>query len=204
MAKNCTCGAPLPDDARFCHRCGKPQWEQDTIAFEPPAVPPVSAIPPVLPPGAGAPLTFNNPLALRTSLLVASITAVLEMAPFVILIAPLLGGFAAVALYQRRSGQILTTGAAAKLGWITAIINAVLFTMWETLNFALQGTAILDVLRENLKHQVMTPAQQQLINDPWFVGLIVVVGWIMLCSFTSLLFMAGGALGAKFSKQRAS
>jgi hypothetical protein len=36
------------------------------------------------------------------------------------------------------------------------------------------------------------------------VGLIVVVGWVMLCSFTSLLFMAGGALGAKFSKQRAS
>ena len=23
----CTCGAQLPPDARFCHKCGKPQYD---------------------------------------------------------------------------------------------------------------------------------------------------------------------------------
>jgi hypothetical protein len=207
MLKNCNCGATLPEDARFCHRCGKPQWAEDIAAFEPIAEARASAVPPPVPAGAGSPLTFSNPLALRTSLLVASITAVLEIIPFAILIAPLLGGFASVSLYQRRSGQSLTTGAAAKLGWITAIINAVLFTMWMILNFALQGTPLFDLLRESIKKQVATPAQQEalkMLSDPWVLGVAFVFGWLMLLVITSLMFMAGGALGAKFSKQRTS
>ena len=28
MPDFCTCGAELPPDARFCHRCGKPQREE--------------------------------------------------------------------------------------------------------------------------------------------------------------------------------
>ena len=31
MPEFCTCGAELPPDARFCHRCGKPQREETAL-----------------------------------------------------------------------------------------------------------------------------------------------------------------------------
>ena len=34
MPEFCTCGAELPPDSRFCHKCGKPQREE--IAVEEP------------------------------------------------------------------------------------------------------------------------------------------------------------------------
>jgi predicted amidophosphoribosyltransferase len=46
MPEFCTCGAELPPDARFCHRCGKPQREEiepETVAPIPPGTPAVVA-----------------------------------------------------------------------------------------------------------------------------------------------------------------
>ena len=30
----CNCGATLPQDARFCHKCGKPQYESDIVRLQ--------------------------------------------------------------------------------------------------------------------------------------------------------------------------
>ncbi len=37
MPDFCTCGAQLPPDALFCHKCGKPQREIAPVAAEAPA-----------------------------------------------------------------------------------------------------------------------------------------------------------------------
>ena len=35
----CTCGAQLPPDARFCHKCGKPQYDYPGVEEPEPAPP---------------------------------------------------------------------------------------------------------------------------------------------------------------------
>ncbi|HYL84477.1 MAG TPA: zinc ribbon domain-containing protein, partial [Candidatus Angelobacter sp.] len=74
MPDFCTCGAQLPPDARFCHKCGKPQYDYPGLAEEtaPPEPPPV-ALP------APAPITdigFHNRIAVRIGFL-AAVTAIL-------------------------------------------------------------------------------------------------------------------------------
>src|SRR5579872_904608 len=74
----CTCGATLPPDARFCHKCGKPQREEDVQVEEQPIIvaappPPVAAEPP--------PISFRNRLALRVGLM----TGALGLCLFVLL-----------------------------------------------------------------------------------------------------------------------
>ena len=88
MSDFCTCGAELPPDARFCHRCGKPQREEPIpeSAEPPPAANP--SIPPAAsvflhtaPPAGFAPpprVTFKNPTAVRIALIMGGITSLLS------------------------------------------------------------------------------------------------------------------------------
>ena len=59
MSEFCTCGAELPPDALFCHKCGKPQREISAHVEEEPAVsvPVEMAVPP---PVREAPLSAAN------------------------------------------------------------------------------------------------------------------------------------------------
>jgi hypothetical protein len=209
MPPVCSCGATLPEDARFCHRCGRPQRDEfPDVKIEPDRVsvataPPASSVVTSI----VQTVSFSNPLVLRTSLLVASITTMLEIIPYVGFIAPILGGFAAAALYQRRSGQVLTAGSGAKLGWITAILNALLFTIFISLDFAVAGPAMFDALRENVRQQASSPAQiqaLQMMNDPRFLAVMVLMIWVLLFVTSSLLYMAGGALAARMQRQKVS
>ena len=204
MPSSCSCGAPLPDDARFCHRCGKPQWEQDaafTSAPEPPRV--TATAPPPAPVSGLSHVTLGNPLVLRTSLLVATLTAMIEMIPFVSLIAPILGGFFTVSLYQRRSGVGGFVGDGAKLGWLTAVFNAILLTILISATISFSGFNM-DAVRDQMRHQAFSPEQLQMVNSPWFLAFIVLFGWLVLFAFSSLLHIAGGALGARFARQKTS
>lgn len=148
-------------------------------------------------------VAFGNPIALRTSLLVASFVTALEVIPLVQFIAPLLGGFGAVWLFQRRTGRTLRTPDAAKLAWMTALINALLLTIWMSLNFAVGGSAIFEAFREQLRRQATSPAQQQVLqmmNDPVFLAIFVLIAWVFLFVCSSLLYVAGGALGARLTR----
>src|ERR1044071_8323555 len=62
----CTCGARLPEDARFCHKCGKPQRDEPLMVEEARPPPPFPRdVPVVLAP----PIGFHNGPAVRIGLL---------------------------------------------------------------------------------------------------------------------------------------
>ncbi len=203
----CTCGTSLPDDARFCYRCGKPQREADQEFISRAEAVPIPVPPPLPPSSSPQSVSFSNPLALRTSLLVASITTLLEVLPLIQIIAPLLGGYISASLYQRRSGHGLSAGAGAKLGWLTAVLNAVFITIFMTVNFAMLGSALFDPLRENIRHQESNPMQGEvlrMLNDPHYLALIVLFIWLFFFGFSSVLSMLGGALGARMYRPKVS
>src|ERR1017187_8274933 len=112
MPEFCTCGAELPPDARFCHRCGKPQREEVVPeTLEPPPVPAVTIAGPATAAHAPPPprLNFHNATAVRVALLMASVASMLSALP--VWAAGLAGlvlwwltpGFLSVYVYRRRT-----------------------------------------------------------------------------------------------------
>jgi len=73
----CSCGARLPEDARFCHKCGQPQFEQDVVREEP-AIEPLPQIN-IAQMAAAIPqdVSFHNVLAVRIAFLMALVSSVL-------------------------------------------------------------------------------------------------------------------------------
>src|SRR5262249_61629136 len=71
----CTCGAKLPEDALFCHKCGKPQRDYLANVEREPAPPP--PLPP--PPPAPLPINFRNPVAVRVGLNAGSLASVMTL-----------------------------------------------------------------------------------------------------------------------------
>jgi len=202
MAEHCSCGAQLPPDALFCHKCGKPQ--RDLVAPEiennayPPAV--VAAVPPPPPPRPQpVPLNFHNRVAVRIALLAAvSATVLVVLLPLNWLGA----GFFAVFFYCKKTGFRLDVASGVRIGWITGLIAygfyAIVFTV-RLLPDALSGH-----LGKTIVEQMKTSA----IQDPSTVqqatkmvegnpGMVIVLLLGMLFVLVTCLSMAGGALGAK-------
>ena len=198
MPKICTCGTTLPDDARFCYRCGRPQFEE--------AVPEQSE--PVLPiekereaaPRIGV-VGFGDPLALRTALLVAGLTTLLQVTPLFI-VAPAIGGFLVVFLYMRRTGRLLTPRDGAKLGWMSAVLNLVPLTLVNALAVLLSKGAILTALREQIRAKYSDPAIQQMASSPVVIAIAFFLMWIFMFGFSSLLHVTSGALTARVMRRR--
>src|SRR5690349_13050214 len=97
--------------------CAKPQREEDIPAPEPISFQPI-AVPP--PPPAVIPVSFRNRIAVQIALMTASMAALLcwvFIFGFVIWLPA--AGFLAVYLYHRRTGQLLSTGGGARMGWLT-------------------------------------------------------------------------------------
>ncbi len=208
---NCTCGARLPEDARFCHKCGKPQYEDavEEAAEATLVVAPAPAdAPPIVPP-APPPISLRNPAAVRVGMLVSLVVALLLAMPMphffgaiwqiVVLLA---SGFFSVYLYHRRTGVYLSVQSGARMGWITGIfcflVMLVMFTvgiavvaggegMGQLFNEALASRGTPEVA-EQLKEVLQSPA-----------GVAALVFGMVAASFlmAALLAMAGGALGAK-------
>src|SRR4029077_16733513 len=142
----CTCGAVLPPDARFCHKCGKPQRDEPLFIqeeapiqrpIEPPGLPPLSQL--ELPR-----IGFHNGLAVRVALLAgvlaffcSIITGQLALPQEFALVWLVAGGFFAVYLYERRTGKRLSVRSGARLGWICGVFGFVVVTI------ALAATAVM-------------------------------------------------------------
>jgi hypothetical protein len=203
VEQRCTCGAILPDGARFCHKCGKPQYEDDIARLaqeEQPRAPAVSS----LPPGAAAPLariSFKNSRAVSISAAVAA--AAFFGSGIVGMISPLLwplillaAGFFAAGLYKGKSPEPLSGVAGARIGWMTGL--------WLFLVITIAGVMISLYLASPAGAEVI----KQLKAMPQFsqlnIGNTHELLSSMLVSAIPTFFMVtaipglGGLLGARF------
>jgi hypothetical protein len=197
----CTCGAQLPPDARFCHKCGKPQREEDLVVEEQPIV--VIAPPPVAPPPAPPAINFRNAIAVRVALLAGLVAVMLFMLSAVLgplgLIALAAGGFFAVYLYHRRTGARLSVANGARLGWISGIFIFAIAGLVFTIQLVTVSPSVIgnEVREQMAKNYSATEAQiHQMIS---FVTSPSGIGTIVLFSFCLVTVLAalGGAVGAK-------
>ncbi len=201
MPDFCTCGAELPPDARFCHKCGKPQREEpaiEEVAIEKPAAPPLPPHPISLP------ISFRNPLALRVGFFAAMLALLLNImvsmaCPFWLTAA----GFLGVYLYHRYSGEFLSIRSGAKLGWITGLLSFALSSVPLVYVYVQQVTApdYIAHLREQVGKFPFPPGfEEQMIasvQTPAGIVTQVVVLLVMLFVLFTLFPLIGGALGAK-------
>jgi hypothetical protein len=207
----CTCGAELPPDARFCHKCGKPQREEPKLLDEElihKEVEPQIEAPPA-PPISPPEINFHNRLAVRTGFLAGTLAFLLSLAPVpfigrVILLAG--AGFFSVYLYRRRSGHALSVRNGARLGWISGLLCFVIITVLFTINFALisfisQQGGVAAFYRSQLG-AMGVPEQSIKEVIQTFQSPLRVTGLLfsLFVMFTGLL-AAGGALGAKFLRR---
>jgi len=203
----CTCGAVLPPDARFCHKCGKPQRDEPLFVqeeapiqrpIEPPGLPPLSQL--ELPR-----IGFHNGLAVRVALLAgvlaffcSIITGQLALPQEFALVWLVAGGFFAVYLYERRTGQRLSVRSGAHLGWICGVFGFVVVTM------ALAATAVMlsdpsvaSAMREQLRtHGIPAANAEQMIaffHTPAGISSALFVSFVLF----TVLPAFGGAVGAK-------
>jgi hypothetical protein len=197
MPDFCTCGAELPPDALFCHKCGKPQRE--ILMVEQQAQPeprlaapePVRETPPVETPG------FKNPIAVRISLLVAVVATFLGWLPFINWVA---GGFFAVFFYRRKTFGQFSVNAGLHMGWITGVM---MFAMWTVMFAAMRATGQLQtMMQEQFKAlPANDPMVQQfaafLQSGPGLLAMAAMFFVLITC-----LSMAGGAIGAKVMNRR--
>lgn len=194
----CTCGAHLPPDARFCHKCGKPQFEYPVIEPEEPVSVPVAIDePPAAPPEVG----FRNPIAVRISLLVGLLgfIATAVSGPFVIL--PLLwlpaAGFLSVYLYRRRTGFSLALSSGVRMGWMTGLFAFLIaLVLFSVAAFGLSDPKVFADAVNQLRARGATADMEralQILRSPALVGLMVLTSFIMF----TLLAAIGGAIGAK-------
>jgi len=201
VPETCTCGARLPEDARFCHKCGRPTRDEPLLVEEAPPVP-VGPPPPVTP--QFPPIGFHNGPAVRAALLSGSLAFLLLMVsgPLRVPAAPTLGfvaaGFLAVYLYQRRTGQRLSVAHGAHLGWISGIFGFGITTvLFSAVVGMLSNPEVLDAMREQLKARPGNQAEiDQLIEITRNPSNLLVGLALMFLMFT-VLPACGGALGAK-------
>lgn len=205
--RTCNCGSQPPEDAQFCHRCGRPLFEPAAETIQtPPPLPEVAPPPAIASP---SPIGFHNATALRVALSAACVTTILSSIQmpalfnilwnFILLVA---GGFLAVYLYQRRTGEFLTVRSGARIGWFTGLfhflIALVLFTFAIV---ALQSSGgVGQLFRRAMEANTVPEMRAQieaLLNNP--VGLTFLVFGTLAITFVmlSILTAAGGALGAK-------
>lgn len=204
MPERCTCGAQLPEDALFCHKCGKPQREIAAVEPELVAPPPIPVV--AEPKAIESPvITFHNGTAVRIALsmgflaflclLVVGQLALPEALIFVWLAA---AGFLAVFLYRRSTGQRLSVVNGARLGWISGIFGFVIVTVLLTLFvIALSEPSVVTALREQIKTRGIPEANLdqmiEALRSP--SGITSALGLFFLL-FT-ILPAFGGAVGAK-------
>ena len=203
MPEYCTCGAQLPPDARFCHKCGRPQREEPLLveeAEQPVVIPLPPLQSPAPAPSVTAAINFHNAVAVRVALFAAALafigSAVLGALGLIGLAA---GGFFAVYLYRRRTGAPLSVANGARLGWISGIfVFAIAVVVFTIQLVTLSPSAMMNGLREQMtKNYSATGVQiDQVIS---FLGSPSGIGMMVLFSFflITLLPALGGAVGAK-------
>jgi hypothetical protein len=217
----------MVEDARFCHRCGRPlngidpAPEETAESAEPVAA--AQSEPPVVhvvtaPFEQPLQISFRNGLAVRVCLVAAGLSLVLllaagAMGPSALNVVFLsgiavFGGFYAVWIYGRRSGQFLDVRSGARLGWMTGIFSFVLNTILFTLTMlALSDKGGLAQLYRESANKMGLPKEAlekavATLQDPNMVAMILVVSLLTMFLVYTVASSLGGALGAKLLDRR--
>lgn len=202
MPDFCTCGAELPVDARFCHRCGKPQRAEDLLRDEAVETAFVREPAPVKPPAAVPAPGFQNPIALRVALLAASLATLLFLLIQYGFVVWLVGaGFLAAYLFSRRTQQVLSVRSGAYLGWITGILNFALLAVLFAVSAALSGDQLAQLYQEQLRQMPATDPKVaeavKMLETPGGMAAVFLTSFAFLFAVVTAFCTAGGALGAK-------
>jgi hypothetical protein len=198
----------------FCHRCGKPQRELLEVEYEPeptPVIPP--PIPVASPPVSAsipAPIGFHNGPAVRIALLAGTLSIVVLMVTGQISILQVLmplwlmaGGFFAVFLYRRRTGQSLTPLSGAHLGWLAGLFGFLIMTVILTLiALAMSEPSAVSTLRTQWSGAGRSEADFNVMLDAFHNPVKIAAILSMILLLFSILPAFGGALGAKFLAPR--
>ena len=203
MPDFCTCGAQLPPDARFCHKCGKPQYDYPGLTEETPAPTPPPL--PVAPLQTPLEISFHNRLAVRIGFLAALTAVLLFMFPLPfpllrLLLAFLAAGFLAVFAYTRRTGQMLSIRSGARMGWITGIFSFTFVTILFTAAMVAISNegGLMKFFRSQLPpNDARTEKLAQALSDPAGLAGMLVFSVIIMFIILTVLPVLGGALGAK-------
>ncbi len=196
MGPICTCGAKPPDDAQFCHRCGRPLF-----AAPPPEVEETAPAIPAVEPGP-KPIGFSN----TNAVLIALLTAIV-MYPLVALSARSIlivfvlgaGGFGAVAGYNRRTGQSLSVVDGARMGWLIGVIfSGIGVVLFAFLSIAVEQQGGWARVMEMQARAANMPeaeirAAVELVQSP----MQFVFSMIMAFMLFTLPMIVGGAVAAK-------
>ena len=200
MPEFCSCGAQLPPDALFCHKCGKPQREILAPEVETHPIADVLPPPPLAQPPIAVALSFRNTAAVRIALMVAATATILGF--FLPFLNWLAAGFFAVFFYRRRTGLLLNVSAGVKMGWITGVLAFVLSAISFTIQVLPNLSNLIQERLKNLPGQDPALVQQMarfLQSGP---GMATAVMFSLAAMFIliTMLSMAGGALAAKLGR----
>jgi hypothetical protein len=207
----CTCGALLPEDARFCHKCGKPQYEEDIARLSVPEVPPLAeaAVPrdpgrTSLPASAPSAISFRNLRAVGTTLSVAAVSLVALGIAGEIGASPLLliilcaAGFVAARFYHRRTAERLTPLAGAKLGAMTCLWLFLVIAIGAIVNFStMDGREKFKTAILNAPNLPNVPEFTKLLQDPSELMVLILVSFAFLFLIGTVAAAFGGMLAAR-------
>ena len=211
MPEFCSCGAQLPEDARFCHKCGKPQREEDVAAekqqAEEAVIAEVIAAPPPPLPQVHA-ISLRDRVTLSTALIAAGVALMLSviLGPLGLgVLALIAGGFFAVFLYRQRTGQLLTIMNGIRLGWLAGIfVFTVTTVLLGILAVSLSNPEMAQQLRAQMaKSSASTEEVSKFLEMLQTVSGVSSLLLIVLVSST-LLMGLGGAMGALFGRRSAA
>lgn len=183
----------MVDGARFCHRCGRPVFEEPVeVAAE--TSPRVNSEPVAIP-ASELPVTLSNPIAIRVALFISPLTVLASVLPLVnvlFLVWWIAGGWFAANRYRRLTGSPITVNAGARLGWILGLLSFVGLSAVMAVTYTLMGKQIFDeMVKQN-------PQAAEVLNDPSAVVMALLVGLLIFFVAISGACAAGGALCARF------